>query len=71
MTPEVFKSITTHIKKQLILTNSEEMINATESTAVLYVHGKGGSAKEAEHWFHTDEQMEFLDRWIDSFALSL
>jgi hypothetical protein len=17
-----------------------------------------------EHWFHTDEQMEFLDRWI-------
>ena len=26
---------------------------------VLYIHGKDG-----EHWFHTKEQMDFLDRWI-------
>lgn len=46
---------------------------------VIYVHGKGGNAAEAghyrsifsdcdvkggEHWFHTDEQMAFLDNWI-------
>ena len=41
---------------------------------VIYVHGKGGSAAEAEHyaplfsdgehWFHTEEQMRFLDKWI-------
>lgn len=31
---------------------------------VVYVHGKGGSAEEAGHWFHTEEQMRFLDRWI-------
>lgn len=39
MTPEVFKSITTHIKKQLI-----------KPSAVLYVHGKGGNANESEHY---------------------
>ena len=33
---------------------------------VLYIHGKGGCA--GEHWFHTDEQMRFLDNWIMSFA---
>lgn len=31
---------------------------------VLYIHGKGGTAQEAEHWFHTVEQMAFLDQWI-------
>lgn len=56
---------------------------------VIYIHGKGGNAKEAEHdfrenyhyickrnrsipygyaegehWFHTEKQMEFLDKWI-------
>ena len=28
---------------------------------VLYIHGKGGTG---EHWFHTAEQMAFLDAWI-------
>lgn len=28
---------------------------------VLYIHGKGG-----EHWFHTEEEMKFLDEWIRS-----
>ena len=23
--------------------------------------------EDGEHWFHTEEQMEFLDRWIQSF----
>ncbi len=31
---------------------------------VIYIHGKGGSAEEVEHWFHTDEQMRFLDEWV-------
>ena len=59
---------------------------------ILYIHGKGGSAAESEHfkplsletitdfankhqatltvmeggehWFHTEEQMLFLDNWI-------
>ncbi len=26
---------------------------------VLYIHGKGG-----EHWFHTAQQMRFLDDWL-------
>ncbi|MGN0807423.1 MAG: alpha/beta hydrolase, partial [Candidatus Coproplasma sp.] len=25
--------------------------------------------KNGEHWFHTDEQMEFLDRWIRNVKL--
>jgi len=32
--------------------------------AILYIHGKGGSATESEHWFHTEEQIAFLDNWI-------
>ena len=32
--------------------------------AILYIHGKGGSATESEHWFHTEKQMVFLDNWI-------
>ena len=44
---------------------------------ILYNHGKGGSAAEAEHyrqlypsldggdhWFHTDAQIQFLNHWI-------
>ena len=38
---------------------------------VIYIHGKGGNAdatltvmEGGEHWFHTEEQMDFLDRWI-------
>ena len=34
------------------------------NNAVLYLHGKGGSAAESEHWFHTTEQLIFLDKWI-------
>ena len=26
---------------------------------VLYIHGKGGG-----HWFHTEEQMKFLDEFL-------
>lgn len=60
-------------------------------SAVLYIHGKGGSRDEltsyetisafAEkhhadltvmenggHWFHTQEQMRFLDEWIRSYV---
>ena len=29
--------------------------------SVLYIHGKGG-----EQWFHTEEEMKFLDEWIRS-----
>lgn len=25
--------------------------------------------KNGEHWFHTDEQMEFLDNWIKQLIL--
>ena len=25
--------------------------------------------KNGEHWFHTDEQMKFLDNWIRNLAL--
>ena len=35
---------------------------------VLYIHGKGGNAQEAEHWFHTEEQMAFLDQRIRKFT---
>ncbi|SDG44039.1 hypothetical protein SAMN05216584_10580 [Selenomonas sp. WCT3] len=31
---------------------------------IVYDHGKGGTAGESEHWFHTEEQMAFLDDWI-------
>ena len=35
---------------------------------VIYVHGKGGAEltvmPEGEHWFHTPEQMRFLDAWL-------
>lgn len=37
--------------------------------AVIYIHGKGGSAAECEHWFHTEEQMRFLDNWIKNTCI--
>lgn len=37
---------------------------------VLYIHGKGGSAGECEHWFHTEEQLRFLDEWMLSLRAS-
>ncbi len=36
---------------------------------VLYIHGKGATLtvmKGGEHWFHTEEEMNFLDEWIRS-----
>ena len=32
--------------------------------AVCYIHGRGGSAGESEHWFRTGEQIRFLENWI-------
>ncbi len=49
--------------------NLETTFTKKANSAVLYVHGKGGSANEAEHWFHTEEQMAFLDEWMKNKTL--
>ena len=47
--------------------------------ALIYIHGQYGLPHEAEHyrplfpggehWFHTPEQMAFLDEWIQRALL--
>ena len=32
--------------------------------SVLYIHGKGGNPAESSHWFHTEEEMKFIDACI-------
>ena len=49
------------------------------SPTLIYIHGQYGSPEEAEHyrallpgcehWFHTPEQMAFLDEWIQRAQL--
>lgn len=31
----------------------------------LYIHGKSGCKEEAEHWFHTKEQLDVPRRWVE------
>ena len=45
------------------LTSYETILNFTNKTKANLTIMKGG-----EHWFHTDEQMEFLDNWIKNLA---
>ena len=45
------------------LTSYETILNFTNKTKANLTIMKGG-----EHWFHTDEQMEFLDNWIKNIA---
>ena len=45
------------------LTSYETILNFTnKSKAHLTI------MKDGEHWFHTDEQMEFLNNWIKNLA---
>ena len=45
------------------MTSYETILNFTfKSRANLTI------MKDGEHWFHTDEQMEFLDNWIKNIA---
>ena len=45
------------------LTSYETILNFTNKSKANLTIMKGG-----EHWFHTDEQMEFLDNWIKNIA---
>lgn len=45
------------------MTSYETILNFTNKTKANLTIMKGG-----EHWFHTDEQMEFLDNWIKNLA---
>ena len=45
------------------LTSYETILNFTNKTKANLTIMKGG-----EHWFHTDEQIEFLDNWIKNIA---
>ena len=45
------------------LTSYETILNFTNKTKANLTIMKGG-----EHWFHTDEQMEFLDNWIKNLV---
>ena len=49
-----------------ILFGSRDNITSLETiSAFAEAHGAGLTVMEnGEHWFHTDEQMRFLDRWI-------
>ena len=45
------------------LTSYETILNFTNKSKANLTIMKGG-----EHWFHTDEQMEFLDNWIKNLV---
>ena len=45
------------------LTSYETMLNFTNKSKANLTIMKGG-----EHWFHTDEQIEFLNNWIKNLA---
>ena len=45
------------------LTSYETILNFTNKTKANLTIMKGG-----EHWFHTDEQIEFLNNWIKNLA---
>ncbi len=45
------------------LTSYETILNFTNKSKANLTIMKGG-----EHWFHTDEQIEFLDNWIKDLA---
>ena len=45
------------------MTSYETILNFANKTKANLTIMKGG-----EHWFHTDEQMEFLDNWIKNIA---
>ena len=45
------------------MTSYETILNFANKTKANLTIMKG-----AEHWFHTDEQMEFLDNWIKNIA---
>ena len=45
------------------MTSYETILNFTNKTKANLTIMKGG-----EHWFHTDEQMEFLDNWIKNLV---
>ena len=48
------------------LIESEDNLTSHEtSTAFAKAHGAELTVMDGgEHWFHTDEQMQFLDNWI-------
>ncbi len=49
-----------------ILRGSEDTLSAVDAT-MRFIEKTGASLtvmQGGEHWFHTEEQMEFLDRWI-------
>lgn len=45
------------------LTSYETILNFTNKSKANLIIMKGG-----EHWFHTDEQIEFLNNWIKNLA---
>ena len=45
------------------LTSYETILNFTNKSKANLTIMKGG-----EHWFHTDEQIEFLDNWIKNLV---
>ena len=55
------------IKKE-IPTEFGEKDNLTSIETISEFAGRIGASltvmKDGEHWFHTDEQMEFLDEWL-------
>ena len=45
------------------MTSYETILNFANKTKANLTIMKGG-----EHWFHTDQQMEFLDNWIKNLV---
>ena len=52
--------------QELVLMRLELEGQPTAKRPVLYILGRDESAAESEHWFHTGEQIRFLDGWITS-----
>ena len=44
------------------MTSYETILNFTNKSKANLTIMKGG-----EHWFHTDEQMNFLDKWFKRY----
>ena len=51
--------------KEIYMAKNKPQIVDVPRTNYIAVRGKGDPNEEnGEHWFHTEEQMKFLDNWI-------
>ena len=56
-----------HIPTDILYGSGDELTSIDAITAFARAHHAGLTVMEhGEHWFHTEEQMRFLDHWIKS-----